>query len=476
MAHLPINFGGGSGNGSDDCTAQKKHVLSPYTAITGDSDDEAEAGAMPDKTGWSSSGLAAGASVTIPEGYHDGKQKVTAKDLASQTAGTATKSYILKGKTAWVDGSKLTGSMEVSSVPSFSVAPYSTSQLVFTWKNPAQASGRPFSGVIIRWKTGSYPTSPTDGSGYMGSGSSSVAGATSSVTLGGFTAGTTYYCRIWAYCICSAGNYTVNNTKVLVSSGYKDATGTPTAHGRKAFTASGTWTVPAGVRSINVHCTGGGGSGHYDNNDDFAGGGGGGGYTSYQKNIAVEPGDVVTFIVGAGGTVHNPTSEQGQTGGDTTVSIDNTAKTSITANGGRTVASGNIPWGGGKGGSGGGRGADVDDIAKYWDAATAGASDGGSSSGSGQGTTTREFGDESRTLYSGGGGGGGAERYDGGSEENFVFKGAAGGSGGGGAGGNMYVVGSNGSAGTGGGGGGFGLRAPTSEGGNGGSGNVIITW
>lgn len=515
MGQVIISGSGGGGVTSDDATAIAKYVVKGKTYMGADTDDEIGTGTL------ELTGSVTNAHVLDGDTYYstdpNNKQTGTMANIAaidpmksitmaSGTAyvrmsngahitnassgypevsidgsnfGDAIDAYVYNGKTYTSSaGIKRTGKMTVSSVLSFSAAAYSTTQLLCTWKNPAQAPGRPFSGVIIRYQTGSYPSSPTSGTlGYMGGGGNSTAQGTGSAIISGLTAGTTYYLRCWAYCICSAGNYTVNNTKVLVSTAYKEATGTPTAHGRKAFTASGTWTVPAGVRSINVHCTGGGGSGHYDDDKTCAGGGGGGGYTSYQKNIAVEPGDVVTFIVGAGGTVHNPTSEQGQTGGDTTVSIDNTAKTSITANGGRTVASGNvIPLGGGKGGSGGGRGADVDGIEQYWGAATAGASDGGSSSGSGQGTTTREFGDKSGTLYSGGGGGGGAEKYSSGSEQYFVFKGAAGGGGGGGAGGNMYAVGSNGSAGTGGGGGGFGLRAPTSAGGNGGSGNVIITW
>lgn len=43
--------GGGSGSGSDDCTAKKEHILAPYTAITSDSDDEPVAGTLQDKTG-----------------------------------------------------------------------------------------------------------------------------------------------------------------------------------------------------------------------------------------------------------------------------------------------------------------------------------------------------------------------------------------------------------------------------------------
>ncbi len=55
--------------------------------------------------------LNAGGSYTIPAGYHNGSGKVTANSLASQTSATAAAGNILSGKTAWVNGSKITGSM-----------------------------------------------------------------------------------------------------------------------------------------------------------------------------------------------------------------------------------------------------------------------------------------------------------------------------------------------------------------------------
>ena len=55
--------------------------------------------------------LNAGGSYTIPAGYHNGSGKITAASLASQTSGTATATQILTGKTAWVNGNKVTGTM-----------------------------------------------------------------------------------------------------------------------------------------------------------------------------------------------------------------------------------------------------------------------------------------------------------------------------------------------------------------------------
>ena len=56
-----------------------------------------------------SSSLNCGEGYTIPEGYHNGPGKITANSLTSQTSATATSANILKGKTVWVNGSKITG-------------------------------------------------------------------------------------------------------------------------------------------------------------------------------------------------------------------------------------------------------------------------------------------------------------------------------------------------------------------------------
>ena len=55
--------------------------------------------------------LNAGGSYTIPAGYHNGSGKITVASLASQTQANATASQILSGRTAWVNGNKITGTM-----------------------------------------------------------------------------------------------------------------------------------------------------------------------------------------------------------------------------------------------------------------------------------------------------------------------------------------------------------------------------
>ncbi len=55
--------------------------------------------------------LNAGGTYTIPAGYHNGSGKITANSLSSQTSATAGAGQILSGYTAWVNGSKITGTM-----------------------------------------------------------------------------------------------------------------------------------------------------------------------------------------------------------------------------------------------------------------------------------------------------------------------------------------------------------------------------
>lgn len=105
-----IIIGGGSGGiDPDELTVQPGEVLAGKLAgVQGQ--DEPVAGTMPNR-GAVSQTLNAGGSYTIPEGYHNGNGKVTANSLSSQTAATASAAQILSGQSAWVNGGKLTGTM-----------------------------------------------------------------------------------------------------------------------------------------------------------------------------------------------------------------------------------------------------------------------------------------------------------------------------------------------------------------------------
>lgn len=135
-------IGRGGGVFSDEVTANKTHVLSGKTYLGIDTDDEIGTGTMPNrgvvtpslgvngtyeiKEGYYAPGskvtqsianngaingtLNCGQSKSIPAGYTTGGT-VSANSLSSQTSGTAAASSILSGKTAWVNGSKITGTI-----------------------------------------------------------------------------------------------------------------------------------------------------------------------------------------------------------------------------------------------------------------------------------------------------------------------------------------------------------------------------
>ena len=85
--------------------ATAAQILSGYKAYSG---GKLLTGTMKNN-GAVTSSLNCGESYTIPAGYHNGSGKVTANSLASQTSATATANDIASGKTAWVNGSKITG-------------------------------------------------------------------------------------------------------------------------------------------------------------------------------------------------------------------------------------------------------------------------------------------------------------------------------------------------------------------------------
>ncbi len=86
------------------------------------------------------------------------------------------------------------------------------------------------------------------------------------------------------------------------------------------LTTGTSWTVPANVYSLQVECLGGGGSGgsaisSSSGNRAAAGGGAGGAYAKI-NTIAVTPGTVINYSIGAGGTASSTIGAAGN-GGDT---------------------------------------------------------------------------------------------------------------------------------------------------------------
>lgn len=94
-------------NISNDATASTGEILSGETAYSG---GKKITGTMANQ-GAKTATLNCGGSYTIPAGYHNGSGKITANSLASQTNGTAVAGDILAGKTAYVDGVKITGTI-----------------------------------------------------------------------------------------------------------------------------------------------------------------------------------------------------------------------------------------------------------------------------------------------------------------------------------------------------------------------------
>ena len=236
-----------------------------------------------------------------------------------------------------------------------------------------------------------------------------------------------------------------------------DDSATGTGNWKIKFLTSGALTTKVAI-DVDVFLVGGGGGGQ-ETAGIHGGSAGGGGYTQTYKNISISASQNQNIQIGSGG------AGGGSSGSDGGQSYF--ISTSYAANGGIGAALNKA----GNGGSGGGCSGAADE--KY---PGIGGSDGSSGTtnntlctiGYGQGTTTREFGESSATLYAGGGTGG-QYRY------NSWPGPLAGGAGGGGAGGGYNSVAADGVANTGGGGGGgtpyYGVSV---NGGNGGSGIVII--
>ena len=104
-----VNFFLASGGSIDDVSFSASDLLTGKSA--NNSDGEKVNGTMPNK-GAVTASINCGGSYTIPAGYHNGSGKVTANSLASQTSANASAGDILSGKTAWVNGSKLTGTID----------------------------------------------------------------------------------------------------------------------------------------------------------------------------------------------------------------------------------------------------------------------------------------------------------------------------------------------------------------------------
>ena len=99
--------------------AKKEEILESKKAVVKGTEIT---GTMPNK-GTLSQSLTAGASLTLAPGYYSGGT-ITANTLASQTAATATAASILNGKTAWVNGTQVTGTAAAGSNTEYGMYTY----------------------------------------------------------------------------------------------------------------------------------------------------------------------------------------------------------------------------------------------------------------------------------------------------------------------------------------------------------------
>jgi hypothetical protein len=189
--------------------------------------------------------------------------------------------------------------------------------------------------------------------------------------------------------------------------------------GQVILTSSQVWTVPSGVKVLDVFCVGGGGgsaAGEYsDYNTRYGSGGGGGGYTSTLLNLSVLPGTQISVTIGAGGTPGTRSTNTSPFGGSGGRGGTTYFGSYLSAAGGYGSGSSQaIALYGGAGGSGGGQGGwynpseqpnpHHDGMPGGYDGSDGQAYTGGA--GTGNHTTTRAFGESTNTLYAGGGGGG----------------------------------------------------------------------
>lgn len=167
---------------------------------------------------------------------------------------------------------------------------------------------------------------------------------------------------------------------------------------RIKFLSSGVFT-PLKDMTIDSFLVSGGGSGSYYSHftPEESSAGGGGGYTKTIKAISLKANTPYDIVVGAGGAALT-SNGTGNAGGDTSAF----GETVTGGFGGGKYDTGSKASIGGNGGSGGGGGAVK---SKYVGNGGSDGSDGTRNGGTGQGTTTKEFGENTGKLYSGGGGG-----------------------------------------------------------------------
>lgn len=272
------------------------------------------------------------------------------------------------------------------------------------------------------------------------------------------------------------------------------------------LTASGNFTVAAGVTKLSLMvCAGGGGGGGCEDDNGTStngGGGGGGGECVFRSSYTVTPGEVIPYVIGAGGagglccigTVSN-----GSNGSATTFNVGSRVVEAWTGGGGArstgsqavAIAFSSATGGGGARGGLYAVAVGTNGPTHYGGNGGSGNADGGGGGGAGgnggsAGPTECVSGaggvgvmDPLTGKWYGGGGGGGQEDFDSFCDDagRSTGTGGQGGLGGGGNGGRYTVNATSGTANTGGGGGGCSsANSNTKDGKAGGSGVIRVAW